>query len=142
MKREFYIDTPLGKLKVWAKHDTDNPEDFPGVYVDLVQDGRDPELLACVEYDSVTECLQTCVYQPELDEPTALVVHEIYDWRESMKRRCEKITVTAVLDTPEPTVTVQSEDAMPANYSLTTDSYESVADSVAEAVRDYLLGLG
>jgi len=58
-----------------------------------------------------------------------------------MKRRYE-ISVTAVLDTQEPTVTVQADGAMPADYSLTTESYETVADSVAEAVHDYLLGIG
>ena len=35
MKREFYIDTPLGKLNVYAKADEDRPGDFPGVYIDL-----------------------------------------------------------------------------------------------------------
>ena len=83
MKREYYVETPLGNLKVWAKHDTDSPEDFPGVYVDLIQDGKDPELLACVEYDSVTERLQTCVYQPKLDEPAAIIVHELEEDNET-----------------------------------------------------------
>lgn len=41
MKREFYVDTPLGKLHVHAKHDTDNAADYPGVYVDLVRDGHE-----------------------------------------------------------------------------------------------------
>ena len=61
-KREFYVDTPLGKLKVWAKHEVDNPKDYPGVYIDLVRDGKPDELLACVEYDSADGTMLTCVY--------------------------------------------------------------------------------
>lgn len=74
--REFYIDTPLGKLKVWSKHKTDHVEDFPGVYVDLVHDGQDDEMLACVEYDSCNKRLQTCVYQPGMDTPVDIIIHE------------------------------------------------------------------
>ena len=77
MNREFYIDTPLGKLKVWAKHKIDNAVDFPGVYVDLVRDGMDDDMLACVEYDSCHDRLQTVVYQPAIDEPHEIVVHDL-----------------------------------------------------------------
>jgi len=80
MKREFIIDTPLGKLRVWAKHDQDCLVDFPGVYVDFLQDGKDDALLACVEYDSSNDRLQTCVYQPAIVEPVEIVVHDLnYD---------------------------------------------------------------
>ena len=75
MKREFFIDTPLGKLKVWAKHETDSPDDFPGVYVDLVRDGREDELLSCTEYVPYGGYIQTCVYQPSEDEPVEIVAH-------------------------------------------------------------------
>lgn len=74
-KREFIIETPLGKLKVYAKHATDTPEDYPGVYVDLVRDNGDLEMLACVEYDSCKEHLQTCVYQPGEEFPCECIVH-------------------------------------------------------------------
>ena len=78
MEREFYIYTPLGKLRVWAKHTSDDPDDFPGVYVDLVsKDSEYGELLACVEYDSIEKGLQTCVYQPYQDEPASIVRHWI-----------------------------------------------------------------
>ena len=76
-KREFFVDTPLGKLKVWAKHETDTPEDFPGVYVDLARKGKADDLLSCIEYDSCNDRLQTCVYQPGHDEPCELVIHEL-----------------------------------------------------------------
>ena len=59
--REFFVDTPFGKIKVYAKTNVDDPDDYPGVYVDLVK-GDKLVQLACVEYDSVKEKLQTCVY--------------------------------------------------------------------------------
>lgn len=77
MEREFYIDTPLGKLRVWAKHETDCSADYPGVYIDLVGgDGECDEMLACVEYNSADKILQTCVYQPGMDEPVSIVKHD------------------------------------------------------------------
>lgn len=76
--REFYIDTPVGRLHVYAKHDSDNAENFPGVYIDLVKDNDDyGDMLACVEYDSAENNLQTCVYQPGQDEPTQIVIHDV-----------------------------------------------------------------
>lgn len=76
-KREFYVETPLGKLKVWAKHEVDCAPDFPGVYIDLVRDGEDDEMLACVEFESCDGYLQTVVYQPGIDEPDSITIHEI-----------------------------------------------------------------
>lgn len=70
------MDTPLGKLKVWSKHDVDSPSDYPGVYIDLVRANGEEELLACVEYESTNSCLQTCVYGDALsDYPTDIVEH-------------------------------------------------------------------
>ena len=79
--REFFVDTPLGKLKVWAKHKTDDPEDFPGVYVDLVyKDGEEDICLACVEYESSKEGLYTCVYgNVKDDSPTHVIRHNTED---------------------------------------------------------------
>ena len=77
MGREFYISTPLGRLRVWAKHTSDDPDDFPGVFIDLIRDGQDDEMLACVEYDSIEKGLQTCVYQPGMDEPASVVEHDL-----------------------------------------------------------------
>lgn len=80
-KREFFIDTPLGRLKVWAKHDKDTPEDFPGVYIDLLSDGENGndygELLCCVEFESMHKCLQTVVYDPDVDDPVIVHRHEL-----------------------------------------------------------------
>ena len=76
--REFYVETPLGLLKVWAKHDVDLSLDFPGVYIDLVREGEDDVLLACVEYESVDKWIQTCVYGDSREEaPTQIVVHNL-----------------------------------------------------------------
>ena len=77
-KREFCVSTPQGKLRVYAKSEVDSDADYPGVYVDLIPNGRgnnDGKMLACVEYESVEKGLQTCVYQPEVDEPVQIVKH-------------------------------------------------------------------
>ena len=74
-KREFFVDTPLGKIKVYSKHEKDCARDYPGVYVDFL--GSDGELvpLACVEYDSSSDRLQTCVYGDGADDSPTEVVH-------------------------------------------------------------------
>lgn len=71
-KREFHIDTPLGKLKVYSKHEKDCPADFPGVFVDLVRDGNEEDvLIACVEFDSCEKNLLATIYgQLYNDSPT------------------------------------------------------------------------
>lgn len=77
LKRYFFVDTPLGKLKVYAKHDTDTPADYPGLFVDLVTPAYpEGDMLACVEYDSSDKLLQTCVYQPGFDSPVEVVKHK------------------------------------------------------------------
>ena len=74
--REFFVETPLGLLKVWAKHDVDLSLDYPGVYVDLVREGEDDVCLACVEYESSQKDIQTVVYgDVRTEEPTDVVVH-------------------------------------------------------------------
>ena len=75
--REFYIDTPFGKLKVYAKHEgTDCPEDYPGVFVDFIDKKGKSVLLACTEYDPNKNIIQTCVYGDGLDDsPTDVVFH-------------------------------------------------------------------
>lgn len=70
------MDTPLGRLKVWSKHDVDSSSDYPGVYIDLVRANGEEDLLACVEYESTNGYLQTCVYGDTLnDSPTDIVEH-------------------------------------------------------------------
>lgn len=76
-KREFRVKTPLGELRIQAKHGGgDILTDYPGVYVDLIREGRDPEMIACVEYDSHDGRMLTTVYDIGHDEPT--VIHH-YD---------------------------------------------------------------
>lgn len=75
--REFIVDTPLGKIKVYAKHPKDHPADFPGVFVDFVEPNGELVPLACVEYDSGDNRLQTNVYGNGTDDsPTEVVKHE------------------------------------------------------------------
>ena len=59
--RRFVIETPLGKLEVYAKHDkSDCAEDYPGVFIDFVRVYGD-----CAS-----------------DEPTAIVEHYNTDFEE------------------------------------------------------------
>ncbi len=77
-KRCFEVETPLGRLKVYAKQENDVPEDYPGVYVDLLgKDSDEAILLTCVEYNSAKQVLQTCVYGDGLvDTPTDVIEHQ------------------------------------------------------------------
>ncbi len=113
-KREFYIDTPVGRLHVYAKSNVD-----PGVYIDLVgvpdADGElMDELLCCVEYESYTGVLQTVVYQPGDDEPVSILKYEM----------TEQQPATADADrTPEETppqykVMVKAEDCEKLAYDM------------------------
>lgn len=75
--REFYVNTPLGRLKVWAKYDIDNPEDFPGVFVDFIDKDGENICLCCTEYDSVNKAIYTHVYgNGNSDSPTDSIYHE------------------------------------------------------------------
>ena len=78
-KREFYVETPLGFLRVSAKDpdDTDKFADYPGVYVEFVKDKDDRwgELLATIEYDSEFERILTAVYDKDADAPVTIVDH-------------------------------------------------------------------
>ena len=71
------MDTPLGKLKIYAKHEKDCPADYPGVYVDFVEPSGEQVMLACVEYVPSDIRIQTCVYgDGNSDSPTEIVHHE------------------------------------------------------------------
>lgn len=59
--QRFFIETPLGVMKVHAKP-YDKQQNYPGVYVDLVTED-DPELpLACVEFDDTADDIAVDVY--------------------------------------------------------------------------------
>lgn len=81
--REFFVNTPAGRLRACAKADygkrlpaVDEPEDFPGIFIDLIRDGEDDILLSCTEWESCDKRLQTCVYgELNADEPTDVVVY-------------------------------------------------------------------
>lgn len=61
--RHFIVDTPVGHLAIYAKHDkTDCAADYPGVFIDYVRKDGATAILACVEYDPNKEALQTVVY--------------------------------------------------------------------------------
>lgn len=85
--REFFVNTPAGRLRACAKADygkrfpaVDDPEDFPGIFVDLIRDGEDDIMLACTEWESYDKQLQTCVYgRLNADEPTDVIVYSEED---------------------------------------------------------------
>lgn len=83
-KRRFFVDTPLGKLEVYAKHDRqDCAADYPGVYIDFVREDGATVVLTCVEYDPSKDLLQTVVYGDCVsDEPTEVVTHYNTDFND------------------------------------------------------------
>lgn len=79
-KREFRVKTPLGELRIQAKHGGgDILTDYPGVYVDLIREGRDPEMIACVEYDSGDGTMLTTAYDTGCDDPIFIHHHDLND---------------------------------------------------------------
>lgn len=72
-KKEFYIDTPIGKLHVYEKADPD----YPGIFVDLInpQLRNDDNMICCVEYEQLMQRIQTVTYRPGEDEPTDIIVN-------------------------------------------------------------------
>lgn len=76
--REFFVDTPMGQLHVYAKHAKDHPEDYPGVYIDLVRPGVeriDSDPVCTVEYDSGYKRIQTVLFCAEMDTPTDVCIY-------------------------------------------------------------------
>ena len=48
--RHFIVDTPVGQLAIYAKHDkTDCAADYPGVFIDYVRKDGATAILAFVE---------------------------------------------------------------------------------------------
>ena len=91
-KREFHIDTPLGKLKVYSKHDKDYPKDFPGVFVDLVRDSDEDIMIACVEFDSVEQNLLATIYgQLYSDIPTDIRHIDVFNIEDLTDEQVEAI---------------------------------------------------
>lgn len=82
--RRFVIETPLGKLEVYAKHDkSDCAEDYPASLSTLYARMAPRSCWACVEYDPDKDLLQTVVYGDcASDEPTAIVEHYNTDFEE------------------------------------------------------------
>lgn len=74
-EREFYVETPVGRLKVYAAVADDATGKNPGVCIDL-EDPVSKKLtsLSVVEYDRNFQRLQTYAYSGN-DSPNALTVH-------------------------------------------------------------------
>ena len=53
-----------------------------------------------------------------------------------------KTVITITIDTDCELCTIEEQRAEPVTYKCSSDSYESIAYDVAEAVSDYLQGLG
>lgn len=79
-KREFYVKTPLGELHVYTKYENEDVmTDYPGVYVDLLREGHEAEMLACIEYDSGNGRMLTTAYDIGHDEPALYYHHDLED---------------------------------------------------------------
>lgn len=88
-KREFEVTTPIGNLRVYAKHDIDNPADYPGVWVEFISPYTKESVgLVCVEYCPGEEDCQNgyialrSYKDAEIDEPYDNITFEnldIYD---------------------------------------------------------------
>lgn len=75
--RDFTVKTPKGDLRVWTKMAVDDPDDYPGVFIDMTgPEGSD--LLCCIEYDSTADGIFARVYA-DGEEPTASIRFEEYD---------------------------------------------------------------
>lgn len=77
--RSFYVDTPLGKLRIYSKMlGIDIPENFPGVYVDYISPiSKEPISLSCTEYDPSKNVIQTIPYEMAwCDDPSGVFVHQ------------------------------------------------------------------
>lgn len=75
--KEFFIDTPLGKLKVWSSQ-TDNTEDFSGVNISFVGGNEDEFLLTCIKYDPLLKGICTLIYgEEDKSTPTDQILHFI-----------------------------------------------------------------
>lgn len=76
--REFFIDTPLGKMRVRAILEKDTPFMNPGVDVDLIHTTDEGEevskLLCAVSYNPEQHRMNTCVFDPL---PRAFVKHTV-----------------------------------------------------------------
>lgn len=66
--RHFIVDTPVGQLAIYAKHDkTDCAADYPGVFIDYVRKDGATAILACVgirfKQGSTSDCClrQLCI---------------------------------------------------------------------------------
>lgn len=101
-KREFYVKTPLGDLHVYAKYENeDMMEDYPGVYVDLVREGHEAEMLTCIEYDSGNGGMLTTAYDIGNDTPVVYHLHEIEDDDEQEKPKCKLMSKEELSDFKE-----------------------------------------
>lgn len=67
--KRFAVKTPLGYIMVEAKGTED---EYPGVYISLSKDGNKlnaDDIIACVEYDTLTKEIKTETYEHGVEEP-------------------------------------------------------------------------
>lgn len=62
------VETPGGQIVAYPKHEVDSPEDYPGIYVDLILPDGTKHMLACVEYDSCAKDFLGCLYGNAMDD--------------------------------------------------------------------------
>ena len=97
MKREFFIETPLGKLRVYAKYEGDSPDDYPGVFVDFITPENESIILTCTEYIPGDGKIKTTVYDGTSEEPVVNYDHEaLFDESdvETIRKQFERIPIS------------------------------------------------
>lgn len=80
-KQEFFVETPLGKLHVYAKTEDkcSGATDFPGVWIDWINpDTGEANPLVCTEYDPIAKGVYSHLYDG-CDEPAESLRHESID---------------------------------------------------------------
>lgn len=76
MDENFKVKIPGGYLVVEEKGSED---EYPGVFISFLKDGKklnSSDIIACVEYDSLTNEIKTETYRKDSDEPNNIVCYE------------------------------------------------------------------
>lgn len=145
-KREFTVDTPLGRIHVYSKHDpVDCAADFPGIYVDFIPPyyGSEPILLAATEYDPYTNEVKTCVYGDGIsDEPTHVENHyNLHSYMDELIARARKEQEhwksAILMCTPEKIFNASAEIEMRSNILCTLEERHSLTNTEARKLLRY-----
>ena len=89
-ERKFQVETPAGIIECYTKHEKDNADDYPGVYIDVRHTAKQlagvdvGDLAAVVEYESANGYIQTVAYELEREEPAHIEAYTDIDTPDEM----------------------------------------------------------